>query len=498
MATIKLKRRAAGGAAGAPASLATAEPAYNEVDDVVYIGYGDNGSGVATSIRAIAGAGLFATKQYVTDQMAGAGAGDMLKSVYDPNNDGKVTSAVNADVAPWAGVSGKPATITSLAALTTAADQVIYSSGANTLAVAALTAFGRSLIDDADAAAARTTLGLGSIATLSSVANANLANMADASIKGRASGAGVGAPTDLTGAQVKTILALVKGDVGLGNVDNTSDANKPVSTAQQTALNAKADLASPALTGTPTAPTASLGTNTSQIATMAAVNAAVDAARSGLDAKASVRVATTGNISLTGTQTIDGVAVVAGDRVLVKNQTTGSQNGIYVVAAGAWTRAPDADADAEVTSGMFTFVEAGTTNADSGWVLSTLDPVVVGTTAMVFVQFSGAGQIVSGTGMTKSGNTLNVVGTANRITANADSIDIASNYVGQTSITTVGTIGTGTWQATVIAGAYGGLGQAITGIADGALTKRSGAQIVAAVAGTDYLSPASTIDGGTF
>jgi len=82
----------------------------------------------------------------------------------------------------------------------------------------------------------------------------------------------------------------------------------------------------------------------------------------------------------------------------------------------------------------------------------------MGTTALPFTQFSGAGQVIAGTGMTKTGNTLNVNGTANRITANADDIDIASTYVGQTSITTLGTVATGTWNATIIGKAYGGTG----------------------------------------
>ena len=158
----------------------------------------------------------------------------------------------------------------------------------------------------------------------------------------------------------------------------------------------------------------------------AATKAYVDAARSGLDVKQSVRVATTGPITLSGTQTIDGVSAIAGDRVLVKDQSTASQNGIYVVAAGSWSRAADADSNAEVTAGMFTFVTEGTTNADSGWVLTTNDTITLGTTALAFAQFSGAGQITAGAGLTKSGNTIDAVGTAGRIVVNADSIDLAT------------------------------------------------------------------------
>jgi hypothetical protein len=178
----------------------------------------------------------------------------------------------------------------------------------------------------------------------------------------------------------------------------------------------------------------------------------------GLDPKESVRVATTANITLSAPQTIDGIAVIAGDRVLVKNQSTASQNGIYIVAAGAWTRAPDADASAEVTTGMYMYVEQGTTNGTSQWYLTTTGAITLGTTSLTFSQFSGAGQITAGAGMTKTGNTLDVVGTANRITVNADSIDIAATYVGQTSITTLGTITSGTWTGTTIAVANGGTG----------------------------------------
>jgi hypothetical protein len=111
-----------------------------------------------------------------------------------------------------------------------------------------------------------------------------------------------------------------------------------------------------------------------------------------LDPKASVRVATTANITLSGLQTIDGITVVDADRVLVKNQSTGAQNGIYTAASGVWTRATDFDGTPanEVTSGAYCFVEQGTVGASTGWVLSTPNPITVGTTALTFVQFSAA------------------------------------------------------------------------------------------------------------
>lgn len=111
----------------------------------------------------------------------------------------------------------------------------------------------------------------------------------------------------------------------------------------------------------------------------------LDARLSARDFKESCRVATTANLAaLSGLLTIDGVTLNAGDRVLVKSQSTGSQNGIYVAASGAWTRATDADSGAELSSGALIPVTEGTTNGDILWILSTNDPIVIGTTTLVF------------------------------------------------------------------------------------------------------------------
>jgi hypothetical protein len=99
---------------------------------------------------------------------------------------------------------------------------------------------------------------------------------------------------------------------------------------------------------------------------------------------------------------------VAGDRVLVKDQTAAAQNGIYEAASGSWARSGDADTSAKVTAGMFTFISEGTVNGDNAFALTTNDPITLGTTALVFTQVSGAGQVVAGTGLSKSGNTLSV------------------------------------------------------------------------------------------
>jgi hypothetical protein len=262
-------------------------------------------------------------------------------------------------------------------------------------------------------------------------------------------------------------------------------------------------------------PTASVAFNSQKITGLADPTLAQDAATKnyvdtvaqGLDAKLSVRVATTANITLSAPQTIDGIAVIAGDRVLVKNQTTTTENGIYVVAAGAWARATDADTFAELVS-AFTFVEEGTANADTGWVSTVNAGGTLGSTAIAFTQFSAAGAYVAGTGMVLSGNTFNVQGTASRISVTADNVDIDSNYVGQTSITTLGTIATGTWNATAIAATVGGTGQTTYAAGDilyasatntlSKLTKPASLDSFLQMTSAGVPSWVSTIDGGSF
>ena len=155
----------------------------------------------------------------------------------------------------------------------------------------------------------------------------------------------------------------------------------------------------------------------------------VDAIAQGIDAKASVVAASTTNLTLSGAQTIDGVSVIAGDRVLVKDQTTASDNGIYLCASGSWTRTTDADTYAELVA-AYTFVEGGTVNANNGFICTITAGGTLGTTPITFAQFSGAGQITAGAGLTKTGNTLDV-GTASssRIVVNSDNIDLATTAV---------------------------------------------------------------------
>jgi phage-related tail fiber protein len=137
----------------------------------------------------------------------------------------------------------------------------------------------------------------------------------------------------------------------------------------------------------------------------------VDSVAQGLDPKASCVAASTGNIAtLSGLLTIDGVTLSSGDRVLVKNQTAAENNGIYVASASAWSRSTDMDTWAEVPN-AFTFVEGGSTQADSGWVCTSPAGGTLGTTAITFVQFSGAGTYIAGTGLTLTGNEFSISNT---------------------------------------------------------------------------------------
>lgn len=288
------------------------------------------------------------------------------------------------------------------------------------------------------------------------------------------------------------------------------------------------------------APTASVSMNSQKItglaeptlASDAATKNYVDTAIQGLDPKASAKVATTANLTATynngtagvgatltnsGTQAalaIDGVTLALNDRVLVKDQTTTTQNGIYEVTnvgsvSTNWvlTRTSDANLWTELP-GAYIFVEQGTANADIGYLVTVDSGGTFGSTAITITQFSGAGQIVAGAGLTKTGNTIDIGGTTNRITVNTDSIDIASTYVGQTSITTLGTLTTGTWNATAIGAVYGGTG--LTSYSTGDLIYASAANTLSKLtkpaSATSFLQMTSagtpswtdTVDGGTF
>lgn len=171
----------------------------------------------------------------------------------------------------------------------------------------------------------------------------------------------------------------------------------------------------------------------------------VDTVAQGLDPKASCVAATTVNITLSAPQTIDGIALIAGDRCLVKNQSAPAENGIYVVAAAAWTRSTDMNAWVEVP-GAFTFIEQGTTQADTGWVCTSNAGGTLGTTAITFVQFAGVGSYTAGTGLTLTGTAFSLTApvTVALGGTNATSAGIAAfnNISGYTASGATGTTST--------------------------------------------------------
>tara|TARA_B100000508_G_scaffold140502_1_gene141785 strand:- start:1945 stop:3069 length:1125 start_codon:yes stop_codon:yes gene_type:complete len=165
-----------------------------------------------------------------------------------------------------------------------------------------------------------------------------------------------------------------------------------------------------------TAPDGSVSLNSQKITNLATPTANGDAASKsyvdgvsqGLDIKEAVKVATTANITLSGTQTIDGVSVSADERVLVKDQSTATENGLYLCKASSWTRTDDLAAGSDASS-VFVFVDQGTVNSENGFVCtSSKGSAVVDTNNLSFTQFSGAGQITASDGLSKSGNTLSV------------------------------------------------------------------------------------------
>jgi hypothetical protein len=403
---IRIKRRVTG-VAGAPASLANAELAYNEVDHCLYYGEGTGGAGGSASvIPVIGGQGLLAS----------------------------------------AALTGVPTTPTAAA-------------GTNTTQVAS-TAF---------------------------VTGAVNATMPAHTYQGNNTGSPA-APINVTAAQLLTDIAA-------------------------------APLASPTFTGVPAAPTPANGTNTTQIATTAYVLATrldqfaaptvdvawnshkitglldptnpqdaatknyVDVTVQGLQIKPTARLATTGALpantyangtagvgatltaTANGALSVDGVAVAVGDIILVKNEATASHNGLYTVTATggaaapyALTRHADMDAATDYSGAFIPVAGAGATLANTLWLANPSTPVTVGTTSIPFTQLNAATTYTAGNGISIAANVVAAVGTANRDTVGGGTIDIDAAYVGQTSIVTLGTITTGTWNGTTIAVNKGGSG----------------------------------------
>jgi hypothetical protein len=321
--TIRIKRRANGGGAGAPSTLANAELAFNEQTNVLYYGTGTGGAGgSATTIIPIAGSGAFVD----TSSAQTIGGVKTFTSTIVGSVDGNAGTATKLATSRTISVSG-----------------------------------------DADGSASFDGSANADIAITLDTVNSNIGAFTKVTINAKGL-ATAGAQASLTDLSAPTA------SFGFGNQLLTNLAD-PVNDQD------------------------------------AATKFYVDSVAQGLDVKASVVASTTGNITLSGAQTIDGVSIVAGNRVLVKAQTNAAENGIYVASNTSWSRSADANTWDELVS-AYTFVEQGSTYADTGWVCTVNAGGTLGTTPVTWSQFSGAGTYQAGTGLTLTGNTFSITNTA--------------------------------------------------------------------------------------
>lgn len=325
------------------------------------------------------------------------------------------------------------AVLTAIAALTNADNKLIQFSGSGAAETVDVTDFAKTIFDDVDAAAVKTTLGLviGTNVQAYDAELAAIAGLTSAANKGITfTGAGTAATYDLTAfaltllddtnqAGMQTTLGLVPGTnvqaydaelAALAGLTSAADRLPYFTGAGTAALTVFSAFARTYLDDADAATTrTTLGAETAGAATTAVAAHAIAADPHGdraytdaqisaamtttLDMKASVRLASTANLGLTGLAAIDGVTPVGGNRILAKDQSTGSQNGIYIAASGAWSRATDFDASAEVTSGLTVAVEEGTQGGKI-YMLTTPNPITLATTALTFTKVD-AGDLIA-------------------------------------------------------------------------------------------------------
>ena len=395
---IRVKRRAGGGAVGAPSSLENAELAFNESDDILYYGKGTGGAGgTATTIEAIAGVGAFVSKNNINQTILGEKTFTVIKVPTQVSTDNSTNAASTAFVKSQG-----------------------YLITTDNIATASKLSTSRTFTFNGDISgsgsfdgSANVTIGL----TLPNIITAGTYTKITYNAKGLPTG-------------VSTLLA---SDIPTLTATKISDFDTQVRTSRLDQM---------------ASPTGSVSVNSQRITNLLSPVNSTDAANkqyvddvvASISWKDEVKCATTANgilnTSFANGQVIDNITLVTGDRILIKNQTNQSENGIYIVTANTPTRSTDCDTENKI-KGAAVYVSSGTTNGGSRYLCNNIGSIVLNTTNITFILFQLGVSYIGGNGLTLTGTTFDIVA-SNGIVANLDSIQLTGQALALHNLNTTG------------------------------------------------------------